>query len=197
MTSDYWKGLTLRIKFLLACLLAGLTLTQLTISASAANEAALQGTAEKSANIPIRNFDEVTPKLWRGALPDQQGLKWLADHDVKTVVDLRAVCTKHEQKIATGLGLQYVRIPLGFGAPNDNSVESFLALAQNAKQPIFVHCRQGEDRTGTLVGVYRMVVEKWPFTRVYKEMRRFGFKPWFFGLRSTVKHAPENFPAAE
>jgi tyrosine-protein phosphatase SIW14 len=142
---------------------------------------------------PIRNFDEVTPKLWRGALPDEDGLKWLAEHDVKTVVDLRAVCTRREQNMVRGLGLRYIRIPLGFGAPDDNAVESFLALAHDAKEPMFIHCKQGEDRTGMLVGVYRMVVQSWNFNRVYAEMRTHGFKPWFWGLKSTVKSACRKF----
>lgn len=148
-------------------------------------------------SIPIRNFDEVTPTLWRGAQPDEDGLRWLAAHDVKTVVDLRKVCTDHEREVAKDLGLRYVRIPLWFGAPDNNSVESFLALAQTSKEPMFIHCAQGQDRTGMLVGVYRMVVQKWPFASVYQEMRKFGFKPWFFGLRSTVKHAIKKFGSAE
>lgn len=187
----------MRSNFLITAILAGGIFIATAAPSAAADKAALQATVQKQEAIPIRNFEEVTPNLWRGALPNAEGLKWLADHDVKTVVDLRAICTRHEQKVASDLGLQYVRIPLGFGAPDDNSVESFLALAQSAKQPIFVHCRQGEDRTGTLVGVYRMVVQKWPFTRVYKEMRKFGFKPWFFGLRSTVKHSTENFAVSD
>jgi tyrosine-protein phosphatase SIW14 len=144
-------------------------------------------------DIPIKNFDQVTPTLWRGAKPDEEGLKWLAQHDVKTVVDLRAICTKEEQQLAQAHGLQYIRIPLGFTAPDDNSVESFLALAQSAKQPVFVHCREGEDRTGTLIGVYRMVVQRWSFNRVYADMRDHGFKPWFFGLKRTVKYACKKF----
>jgi tyrosine-protein phosphatase SIW14 len=187
----------LRIHVLFSAVIIGTVLFSLAGTSSAVAADLLQASVAQQASSPIRNFEEVTPNLWRGALPDEEGLKWLADHDVKTVVDLRAICTKHEQKLAKGLGLQYVRIPLGFGAPDDNSVESFLALAQSAKEPIFVHCRQGEDRTGTLVGVYRMVVQKWPFTRVYKEMRKFGFKPWFFGLRSTVKHSNENFSVVD
>jgi tyrosine-protein phosphatase SIW14 len=150
-----------------------------------------------SQTVPIRNFNEVTPTIWRGGRPSQEGLKWLADHDVKTVVDLRAVCTNHEREMVQDLGLRYVRIPLGFRAPDDNAVESFLALAQSTKEPMFIHCRQGQDRTGMLVGVYRTVVQKWPFGRVYTEMRKFGFKPWFFGLRSTVKHANSNFSASD
>ena len=43
--------------------------------------------------------------------------------------------------------------------------------------PVFVHCRNGSDRTGTMVAAYRVVVQGWSKEAAIREMRDgpFGF----------------------
>ncbi len=43
-----------------------------------------------------------------------------------------------------------------------------LALATSSKS-LFVHCTVGEDRTGYLMGLYRMAFEKWNFSKAHRE----------------------------
>jgi len=53
---------------------------------------------------------------------------------------------------------------------------AFLRIVTDpAGQPVFVHCREGEDRTGMMVAVYRMVVQDWPKGKAMAEMKRMGF----------------------
>lgn len=152
-----------------------------------------------SANIEsiegIKNFERVNAGLLRGAAPSDDAVRKLASRGVKTIVDLRhsGPGASHEEKLSDELGIEYVHIPLGFGAPEPAKVKRVLAIINNPeKQPVFLHCRQGADRTGMLVGMYRMIYQGWNFEPVYEEMRRHHFKPWLVLMKSQVKNCLEN-----
>lgn len=137
----------------------------------------------------IANFDIVSKGLWRGAAPSHQGLESLAQGGVKTIVDLRlnGLGTAEEEARAKSLGLKYVHIPLGYKGPDFMKVAQFLAVVNNpANQPVFVHCRYGADRTGTLIGCFRILHDHWSFSQAYSEMRSHHFKPWFAGMKKLV-----------
>ena len=57
------------------------------------------------------------------------------------------------------------------------------------KRPVFVHCMHGADRTGTMVAVYRIVVEGWDKEKAIDEMRNgpFGFHEIWTGLPEFLK----------
>lgn len=138
----------------------------------------------------ISNFEAVTPGLWRGGEPDEKGLQNLAKSGVSTIIDLRMWngATEKESKSASKLGLKYVRIPMTYWGPSKESVRQFFAtIAGNKDGVTFVHCHQGADRTGTLVALYRVLVQKWEYPRVYKEMRAHHFKPWLFTLKEKIE----------
>jgi protein tyrosine/serine phosphatase len=44
--------------------------------------------------------------------------------------------------------------------------------------PLLVHCRNGVDRTGYMLGIYRLEVDGWSAARATREMNRFWqFEP--------------------
>jgi len=58
----------------------------------------------------------------------------------------------------------------------DDNVAAFLKVVSDpARQPVFVHCRHGSDRTGTMCAVYRIVVQGWSKGEAVLEMTRGGF----------------------
>ena len=135
----------------------------------------------------ISNFQKVSRILWRGAAPSQKALTVLAKSGVKTIIDLRmsGKSTEKESKAATALGVQYVSIPMGYLHPRDDQIDSFLAVVNDPKnQPVYVHCRQGADRTGLLCGAFRVLVQGWSFDKAYIEARSHHFKPWLFPLKN-------------
>src|SRR5580658_3365021 len=77
--------------------------------------------------VPVSNFEEVSPVLWRGAAPSSAALKVLAKNGVKTIIDLRLdpEKTRKEARLASDLGMRYVHIPLGYLSPSNESVCKF------------------------------------------------------------------------
>jgi hypothetical protein len=125
----------------------------------------------------IRDFEEVTPTLYRGAQPKEEGFEALAKMGVQIVVDLRGDRDK-EREVVTRLGMQYVPMYWECSFPKDRIFADFLTLIRtNPGKKIFVHCRVGDDRTGMMVAAYRMAEQGWSAERAMKEMEEFGFSP--------------------
>lgn len=145
---------------------------------------------------PIAHFARVREGLYRGGHPDEAGLDYLASIGVRTIVDLEIgnfiEATPHqisaELKAAATRNITLVRAPMSaFELASSHRFEvqlrSVLAiLADKAQQPIYVHCRHGQDRTGLVIGLERVVVEGWAPADAYSEMLRLGFHPAFIGL---------------
>ena len=71
----------------------------------------------------------------------------------------------------------------GFWTPNDKEVNQIEAImADQSRRPIFVHCEHGQDRTGLIVGLYRVFTEKKSPAAAYKEMLAKGFHKILFLL---------------
>jgi len=106
------------------------------------------------------------------------GLRRLKDLGVKTVVNLRGEDghTRAESEEAHSLGLRYYSIALpGFSRPKDEETGRVLGIINNPQnQPVFIHCRRGKDRTGTIVACYRISHDGWTAARAKDEARRYG-----------------------
>jgi tyrosine-protein phosphatase SIW14 len=123
----------------------------------------------------IPNFGEVTPKLYRGGLPDEMGWAVLARMGVKLVVDTHDA-SKREEKAVSDLGMEYVAIPWHCPWPKDAVFAKFLkVLRENPDKKVFVHCRLGDDRTGMMIAAYRMADQGWTAEEAMREMQAFGF----------------------
>ena len=109
---------------------------------------------------------------------------------VKTVVNLRdgQEDIDGEKQAATKLGLKFVSIPMSvFKTATKEQVDKFLKVVRDTKDGrVFVHCRQGMDRCGTMVAMYRINEERWTAKKAYDEMLSFGFHPFLLGLRWSV-----------
>jgi tyrosine-protein phosphatase SIW14 len=138
----------------------------------------------------IPNFGQVAPNIYRGAAPTAAGLKKLKEMGVKTIIDLRIEKKgqPEETSVAKQLGLNRIRIPMGSEAPTTKQVATFMQAIENAgNSPVFVHCQHGADRTGAMIGIYRVTKQSWTFDQTYKEMRKYGFKSFLLALKGSVK----------
>ena len=145
--------------------------------------------AESSKQAPIENFEQVSRTLSRGASPSCEQLRQLCESGVKTIVDLRlnGPGVRQEESAARNLGLIYLHLPLSYKAPTAEQISKFLSIVCNPQYlPVFVHCRQGADRTGVMVAIYQLTVQRCPFDEVYRQMRQHGFKPWLRHFKTVV-----------
>src|SRR3989338_10219871 len=131
---------------------------------------------------PLFQFYQVDPSLYRGAQPTPEGFRRLADLGVKTVVNLRAqgrVRRVQERQVVESLGMRWVSLPMrSYWRPTDAQVRAFLEVVSDpSRQPVFVHCQQGEDRTGSLVAVYRVARQGWTPEQAYPQALPPGFAP--------------------
>jgi protein tyrosine phosphatase (PTP) superfamily phosphohydrolase (DUF442 family) len=151
-------------------------------------------TVEHAPNM-VHNFQRVSSGIWRGSAPSDAALDALALDGVKTIVDLRMDGTgvDSEKNAAQKLGMHYYHFALGFNEPSADKVQDILSIMTDpVNQPVFIHCRQGADRTGMLCGIYRRVWEGWSFRRTYHEMREHHFKPFLLTMRRQVEDADLN-----
>jgi protein tyrosine phosphatase (PTP) superfamily phosphohydrolase (DUF442 family) len=140
--------------------------------------------------VHVMNFEQVSPALMRGGAPSAQALKELKAAGVKTIVNLRGEggASKKEERTAKEIGLDYYNIPMGYTEPNLAKVSSVLDIMRDpAKQPVYLHCMHGADRTGMMVGINRILSDGWQFDKVYSEMRGHHFKPFLIPMRRTVQ----------
>lgn len=144
-----------------------------------------------TSEFPITNFERVNSVLLRGAVPSDKGLEALRDAGVKTVLNLRlkGESASTEELKVKKLGMNYVHFPLGFSTPDTRTLGRILRVIMDKQmQPVFVHCRQGADRTGMIVAIYRMLVDNWEFKDAYAEMRKHHFKPFLLVLKEAVRN---------
>lgn len=145
-----------------------------------------------SATPAIVNFHQVNASLYRGAQPAPPEFQDLARMGIKTVLDLREERdhTRAEEKIVEAAGMKYVSLPMGgLLAPTDQQISRALAVLEDpASAPVFVHCRRGADRTGTVVACYRVAHDQWSNREALEEARLFGMSWIERGMRSYVLH---------
>lgn len=135
---------------------------------------------------PIPNFRQVTEQLFRGGRPSNANLAELKQRGIGTVINLENEPgpVANERRAAEQLGLNFVSSPMSWlTRPEDQQVDNLLSLlADESAFPIFLHCRHGEDRTGLIMGLYRVLVQGWRPADAYKEMLALGFHPSFKAL---------------
>jgi protein tyrosine phosphatase (PTP) superfamily phosphohydrolase (DUF442 family) len=130
--------------------------------------------AQPVAKPGLPNLHKVSDVLYRGAQPTAEGFRELKAMGIKTVVNLRSF---HSDRDELGdVGLAYEHIYMKAWHPEDKEVVLFLQIVNDpARQPVFVHCQHGADRTGTMCALYRIALQGWTRDEALKEMTEGGF----------------------
>lgn len=137
----------------------------------------------------IKNFFQVDQHVYRGAQPNKPGFELLAKLGVKTVISLREAGRKahQEEKLVTAAGMRYINVPMtGLTPPSDTEIKKLLGLLEDRTSgPVFVHCKRGADRTGAVIGAYRVDHDGWSNTEALKEAMARGM--------SSFQHPRQNY----
>jgi len=143
----------------------------------------------------LPNFHQVHDYLYRGGQPSAAGLEKLKQRGISTIIDLRNPGEKKfdEDRLAQKLGMKIIDMPMDCTAPTKKQVSTLYTAVDKAKEgksgPVFVHCAHGSDRTGCLIGLWRVSKEGWSYDDAYKEMRKYYFTPKFVHLSEAVRSA--------
>lgn len=128
-----------------------------------------------------RNLGVVVPEqVYRGAQPRDNEYEILKrDLHIKTILKLNEDDDSSEAKKCAEYGIVLVAVPFAASAIGDPDTcdairKAYAVIDDPAARPIYVHCQAGRDRTGLLVGLYRIRAQGWPIERVLGELRQHG-----------------------
>jgi len=149
----------------------------------------------------IENFHLVDADLYRGGRPDdrEEAYRKLAELGVRTVVNLETTGVETERAQIKRLNqgrsepIQFINFPINpaqvlvTGIQDKRIIDLFKRL-QDAPKPVFVHCLQGKDRTGTVVLLYRLKRKELTFEVARKEALYYRFDEELnHGLNMTIE----------
>ncbi|MDP1558121.1 MAG: protein tyrosine phosphatase family protein [Nitrosomonas sp.] len=124
----------------------------------------LAGTAFASNQMPfgsqapaVKNYNRATSQIATSGIIGEEGIKVLAVHGFKTIIDLRTEAEgTHEEKLAVeATGMRYVNIPVTGTGINDDQLTAFTKTIEATQTPVLVHCGSG-NRAGALWATYRI-----------------------------------------
>jgi len=127
---------------------------------------------------------QMDAKLFRSALPDRQAISQFKQLDIGTVINF------YQKSDKSWIGeerLQEVHLPLRTRWFNDEDALDALRAVRAAQEkgPVLIHCKHGQNRTGLVAALYRMVYQGWSKEEALAEMRSFG------GSIERMKHAED------
>lgn len=116
---------------------------------------------------------KMSDSLYRSALPRVQDVEWLQQHNVQTVINFYQ---KPDSTWLQDKNIEQVQIPLRTDRIDDVDVLRVLRSIDRAqkKGPVLIHCKHGQNRTGLIAAMYRIVFEGWSKTDAMAEMQQ-GF----------------------
>lgn len=163
---------------------------------------------ESMAKAPaVERFAQVAEGMYRGGAIQEMGqMRDLKGLGVRTVINLQNMGYRseraeivNEERLAKEAGIRFINLSMtANAAPSPDFARKVLGiLTDPAMRPVYIHCKRGRDRTGTMVGAYRLLEEGWSAKQAVQEMESFGFDrneyPFFveflFGLEKSRRMA--------
>ncbi|MBF0100438.1 MAG: dual specificity protein phosphatase family protein [Desulfobacterales bacterium] len=151
----------------------------------------LQGTVRpeswaKRIELPhVENLYRVDEGLYRSAQPDTDGFLELKKFGITQVLNLRDFFDDADE--TKGMGLKLYSVEMNAWNIRDQDVIAALKIISDKQnRPLLVHCKHGADRTGTIIAMYRIVIQGWTKKEALNELIDGGF-----GYHTIWKNIPE------
>lgn len=140
-----------------------------------ADETVVPRPAEWAQPVEVQyNLFQMSPTLYRSALPDRGVVPLLEKLKVATVINF---LPESDSSWLAAPGIEQVQLPYRTNHVDDAQVLTALRAIQSAetKGPVLMHCKHGSDRTGLMAAMYRVVVQGWSKEDALNEMTQGGF----------------------
>lgn len=128
----------------------------------------------------VENFGRLNQHVYRGAQPRIDAYASLRAMGIDTVVRLSTgeEFIAGEKERVEALGMRFISIPWrAADTPTAEQVSTFLNLfREQPTHTIFVHCREGVDRTGVMMALYRIAIDHFSVDRAIDEMKAFHYR---------------------
>ncbi|MDN0073755.1 tyrosine-protein phosphatase [Crenobacter sp. SG2303] len=139
-------------------------------------------TQGQPADHGVPNFRTVDSGVYRGGQPTAEGWAYLKSLGVRTVVKLDLPSEGSDEEAAR-LGMTVVDasgppsdLKNFYEAPNPARIRLAVeTLEDENRWPIYVHCLHGQDRTGLIVGLFRVRHDHYTKSQAFTEMRENNF----------------------
>ena len=142
----------------------------------------------------VRNLYKISDDLYRSGQPTAEGLRNLEAMGIKTILNLRCFHWDRYFKFDEAT-CKYEHIYFKAWQPEVQDVVQFLKIVTDPRHaPVLVHCHRGSERAGTMVAVYRIVVQGWTKEEAIREMTEggFGFNDYWSNLPRWVQELDVN-----
>ena len=132
------------------------------------------------------NLHQMTPTLYRSALPNSNALPVLENLKIATVINFLPESDATWLKTSD---IKQVQLTYRTNHVDDSDVLAALRAIQDAetKGPVLMHCKHGSDRTGLMAAMYRVVIQGWSKEDALNEMTLGGFGT-SNGFRDSVRY---------
>ncbi len=120
------------------------------------------------------NLHQMTPTLYRSALPDSSAVSVLEKLKIGTVINFLPESDASWLKTSD---IKQVQLTYRTNHVDDSDVLAALRAIQQAEVngPVLMHCKHGSDRTGLMAAMYRVVIQGWSKEDALNEMTLGGF----------------------
>ena len=120
------------------------------------------------------NLHQMTPTLYRSALPNSNAIPVLESLKIGTVINFLPESDAPWLKTSD---IKQVQLSYRTNHVDDSDVLAALRAIQDAETrgPVLMHCKHGSDRTGLMAAMYRVVIQGWSKEDALNEMTLGGF----------------------
>lgn len=129
--------------------------------------------AKKVETSQVKNLWKLNDTIYRSAQPEITNVQYLEKMGIHGFLDLRS---HHSDKsIVTGTSISEYEVEMKADSFTDKEIIDALRVIKSSSKPLLIHCKQGSDRTGVVIAMYRIIFQGWTKDKALTELLNGGY----------------------